>query len=146
MPKRIIGKLPVNVKYKINSINYLPCECATVCDNCGKIISNIANISNENGKTFSVGLDCADTMSCYNNNEEHQLLEHKKILARRAKFVKWFKTEYKSHFIRDNNIWFYKSMQTEWQSFWTYRMPLDFFRNTYPYLQLLALDNAETLC
>jgi len=32
------------------------------CDNCGRIIINIATVKDENGKTFEIGLDCKKTL------------------------------------------------------------------------------------
>lgn len=137
--KKIIGKLPVNVKYNVVNIDYKPKDAIdyTICDNCGKIISNIAIMEDEDKKRFSVGLDCASTMQLYQNNEIFNLIQAKKELARRAKFVRWFNKEYKGHIIDEGNIWFYKSKVTEWQHYWIYRMNLEHFKNNYPTLKLI---------
>lgn len=136
MAKRLIGKLPVNQKYKVITIDYKPLNelSATTCDNCDKIISNIASIKNESGKVYNVGLDCASTMQLYQNNEVFNLIEAKKKLARRARFVKWYKTKKQGQWVNENNIWFYERPVNEWSVNFTYRMNYEYFKRNYPYL------------
>ena len=71
MQKRIIGRLPVNVRYTVIDTAYKAKDAIdfSVCDNCGKIISNIAIIENEQNQRYSVGLDCASTMQLYRNDQ-----------------------------------------------------------------------------
>jgi len=38
------------------------CDYVGCCDNCGKIIVNIATVKDENGKTYEIGLDCKKTL------------------------------------------------------------------------------------
>jgi len=68
--KSIIQRaLPLNVKYALNGVSYLSIEdgggCS--CDNCGKLITNVANVSSVNGN-YSIGLDCLDTILLKNQS------------------------------------------------------------------------------
>lgn len=63
--KSIIQRaLPLDVKYFLVGTSYQSLEdgggCA--CDNCGKLITNVATIRNEQSKTYAIGLDCLDTI------------------------------------------------------------------------------------
>jgi len=153
--KKIIGKLPVNQKYEVIAIDYVSLEegGGGCCDNCGKIISNIATIKNEAGQLYSVGLDCAGTMSLYQNNQVFNLIETKKILARRARLVKWIKTEFKGGVISlagKNSKWsdeilLYKRPATKWSSGYIYRLGLKYFKKTYsPNIVDYVLKNSIT--
>ena len=135
--KNIIGKLPVNQKYQVIDISYSDLEnSACACDNCGKIISNITTIKNESGAIFNVGLDCAVTMQLYKNDQFFNILEAKKILARRARFVKWYKIKKRSTIKNDDYLFFFDHLVSQWTANYTYRMPLEYFKKTYPFLKI----------
>lgn len=62
--KKVIRRnLPINDKYVLIDSFYTSMENGTCCDNCNKIIANIAVIKNEANKVFHVGLDCAETLT-----------------------------------------------------------------------------------
>ena len=69
--------LDVTQKYILLDVSYLSIEdgggCS--CQNCGKLITNIATIKGENdGNVYSIGLDCLDNYIENNellNNESH---------------------------------------------------------------------------
>lgn len=70
MPKKKIVQraLPLDQKYEILSVyrgDFLSGNITT-CQNCGKPISNIAEVKNSAGTTFHVGIDCAKTLSLVN--------------------------------------------------------------------------------
>ena len=48
-------------KYRIVESFYSPDYCT--CDNCNKVLKNVAVIQNSKSETFYVGLDCAKTLS-----------------------------------------------------------------------------------
>jgi len=56
-------RLPLNVTYTLINKQYVSIldgyGCS--CDNCGKLIANIATI-NSNGKSYNIGFDCLDTI------------------------------------------------------------------------------------
>lgn len=62
--KRIIQRaLPLTVKYQLIGISYVSIiDGGNCCDNCGKLISNIAQVKNTDGNYYSIGLDCLDTV------------------------------------------------------------------------------------
>ena len=68
--KAIIKRnLPLNVKYNLIDKKYISLVdgngCS--CDNCGKLISNIATVKNDNLETFKIGFDCLETLLLNNN-------------------------------------------------------------------------------
>jgi len=84
--------LPLNDDYEIIDSYYTGGieNNATTCDNCGKLITNIAEIKNSKGQVFDVGLDCAETLSnlkgLYNVKMDFQ--ELKSIQAKIRKYEK----------------------------------------------------------
>ena len=58
--KAIRRNLPFD-KYSIVESFYSPDYCT--CDNCNKVLKNVAVIQNSKSETFHVGLDCAQTLS-----------------------------------------------------------------------------------
>ena len=58
--KAIRRNLPFD-KYRIIESFYSPDYCT--CDNCNKVLRNVAVIQNSKAETFHVGLDCAKTLS-----------------------------------------------------------------------------------
>ena len=69
--KAIIERaLPLTVKYTLVDKKYIPIEQsmgAYCCNNCGKLISNIATVKNEIGESFNIGFDCLETILINNN-------------------------------------------------------------------------------
>jgi hypothetical protein len=62
--KRVVRRnLPINDKYTLIDSFYSSMENGNCCDNCNKIIANIAVIKNADNKIFNVGLDCAETLT-----------------------------------------------------------------------------------
>lgn len=61
--------LPLNQKYILTDKKYIPLSegYGTCCDNCGKLISNIATVKNDNGTVFNIGFDCLETILINNN-------------------------------------------------------------------------------
>lgn len=60
--KYIKHALPAD-KYEIIDTFSLGDDDYITCDNCGKAIRNIAIVKNSKGNKFSVGMDCAETLS-----------------------------------------------------------------------------------
>lgn len=60
--KFIKHNLPVD-NYQIVDTYSLGEDDYLVCDNCGKVIKNIAVVQNSKGKRYCVGMDCAETLS-----------------------------------------------------------------------------------
>lgn len=75
MAKKVIQRnLPLDVKYILIEVTYLSIEDGGghSCDNCGKLITNIAHIENDHRKQYGIGLDCLDTILENNNLLEHE--------------------------------------------------------------------------
>lgn len=60
--KYIKYSLPAD-KYEIVDTFSLGEDDYITCDNCGKVIKNIAVVQNSKGKRYCVGMDCAETLS-----------------------------------------------------------------------------------
>ena len=68
--KAIIERnLPLDVKYILTDKKYIPLAdgYGCTCDNCGKLIANIATVKNTNGNSFNIGFDCLETILINNS-------------------------------------------------------------------------------
>lgn len=63
MKKTFIKRLLPVSRYKIVETYSLAKEDYFTCENCGKVIHNIAVVKDSNGRMYHVGLDCAATLS-----------------------------------------------------------------------------------
>jgi hypothetical protein len=68
--KNIIQRnLDITKTYTIEGSYYVGLENGTCCDNCGRLIANVAEIRcNETNKRYTVGMDCAETLSGIKGN------------------------------------------------------------------------------
>lgn len=64
----ISRKLDLSIKYNLIDKKYIPLidNIGLCCDNCGKLISNIATIRGNN-QTYNIGFDCLDTILLNNS-------------------------------------------------------------------------------
>ena len=87
--KAIRRNLPFD-KYSIVESFYSPDYCT--CDNCNKVLKNVAVIKNSKSETFHVGLDCAQTLSGITELDilkaENNFSESKRIRAKVNKAIK----------------------------------------------------------
>ena len=68
--KNIIERnLPLNVKYTLINKAYVPLSesSGTICDNCNRLIANMATVRSETHKVYTIGFDCLET--CLINNQ-----------------------------------------------------------------------------
>jgi hypothetical protein len=77
--KKVVRRnLPINDTYRIIESYYTggmesgDMEC---CENCNKLIANVAVVENSSKKSFHVGLDCAGTLSGIQNSNEYYITE-----------------------------------------------------------------------
>ena len=90
-------KLSLDVNYTIINKKYIPLEngCAIGCDNCGKLIANIATVKDEKSNVFNIGFDCLETLLMnnhllnYKDIEEYQKI--KKLIPKVLRFAKQLK-------------------------------------------------------
>lgn len=85
--------LPINDTYKIIDSYYtgsLMDGGGTCCNNCNKLITNVAVIENKNGVKYNVGLDCAETLCSISDLYEtsNNFNESKSIRAKVNKAIK----------------------------------------------------------
>ena len=94
--KTIIKRnLSLNTKYVVIDKKYIPLEngCGLGCDNCGKLIANIATVKNENGEIFSIGFDCMETLLINNSLlSTNDIVEYERIKKMIPKIIRFSKT------------------------------------------------------
>ena len=112
------GNLDISKKWILKESYYAGAETTDyiTCENCGKLIKNIAVVQDETGKTCHIGVDCAATLT---NITPDAIGQAKKAINREIRFIKALK-EVKTIII-GGSIWFYKSIVTEWQHYWFLR-------------------------
>ena len=83
--------LPIDCKYKVLGFDY----CGSIldgggstCQNCNRIIVNIATVENEAGKKYDVGLDCAETLSLVDSSDFWKIKEREAMHRKISKWVR----------------------------------------------------------
>jgi hypothetical protein len=119
--KAIDGALPMNTRYKIIDISYGKLENqASSCENCGKLISNIATIEDEsNNKRYNVGCDCAEALFTRCSfgalmDLKQKQKEHNKKLSLIRKIKKHQKDENLDVKIEDGTLTFFEQRTPNW--------------------------------
>ena len=95
--KNIIQRnLDLTIKYQLIDKKYIPLidSVGVVCDNCNKLISNIATIKG-GGKVYNIGFDCLDTillnnmiLDCKSLKEYEHFKSHVKTYIKKANELK----------------------------------------------------------
>lgn len=121
--KAIDGKLRIDQKYKLVTVQYKPKGDdffdISFCENCGKMICNIAIVQDENEKKYQIGIDCAATLTSI---EPSKIKQAQKELRNKAKMFKFLKLECKYILVNQNNMfWAYKNKVEKWQHYWIWR-------------------------
>lgn len=64
MKSVIKRNLPLDISYTVVDKKYIPLEngIGCTCDNCGKLIANIATVKDENNNSYNIGFDCLETI------------------------------------------------------------------------------------
>lgn len=96
--KAIIQRaLPLDKKYILIDKKYIPIEVslgAYCCENCGKLISNIATVQSE-GKRYNIGFDCLETIlinnSLLSTGDVNEYQKYKKMIPKIIRFGKELK-------------------------------------------------------
>jgi len=94
--KNIIQRnLDLNIKYVLIDKKYIPLidSVGMVCDNCNKLISNIATIKG-GGKVYNIGFDCLDTI----------LLNNMILDGKSLKEYEHFKSHVKTYIKKANEL------------------------------------------
>ena len=77
--KKVIRRnLPINKEYKLVDSFYTGgiTDNPMSCQNCGRIIANVAVIEDEDGKKYDVGMDCAETLSQIKSSSEFNIAQN----------------------------------------------------------------------
>ena len=130
--------LPLDHKYKVIGFDYcgsLLDGGGTSCQNCNRLIVNTATVETEEGKKYTIGCDCAETLSLVDCNDFWKLKEQQ---AKHRKLVKWIKDikqtlEAKKDVhieTQENGIYIHFGMN------WRYRMPHETYNQYFKQLNL----------
>lgn len=131
--------LPLDHKYKIVGFDYAGSILdggGAQCENCGRIIVNLAYVENEQGKKYTVGCDCAETLSLVDCNDFWKIKEQEALMRKVSKTMRdirtWQKEGKFSVFKNDNGVWIYsRANVTEWDVNYRIRMGHEFFNQYY---------------
>jgi hypothetical protein len=124
MKNIIQRKLPLNIKYFVVDKKYIPVLDGegTCCDNCGKIIANIATVKNENGGLFIIGFDCMETLLINNKLLSQEDIESyektKKMISKIIRFSKTIKEVLSKHPFVTGILFEKSTYQTDYQTFY----------------------------
>lgn len=112
------GNLDISKKWVLKKSYYSGADAIDfiTCENCGKLIKNIAVVENETGEIRHIGIDCAATLT---NISPDAIGQAKKLINREIRFIKSLKDV--KTIVIGGSIWFYKSIVTEWQHYWFLR-------------------------
>lgn len=96
--KTIIQRnLPLDQKYYLIDKKYIPLDVSIggyCCDNCGKLIANIATVKNDEN-TYNIGFDCLETIlinnSLLSTNDIKDYERIKKMIPKIIRFSKELK-------------------------------------------------------
>ena len=115
--KQIIQrKLPLDVKYICTDKKYIPLldgyGCG--CDNCGKLISNIATVKSVNG-TYNIGFDCLETFLLNNNLLEGFDISEYELTKKRLGQVLRFGKKLRESIDEHNAKYIYKVVGVEFE-------------------------------
>jgi hypothetical protein len=107
--KNIIQRsLPLNVKYLIIDKQYIPLENSfgCFCDNCHKLIANIATVKNDNNETFNIGFDCLETLLLNNSLlSTNDIIEYQRVKLMIPKVLRFSKIIKETAILnRENNL------------------------------------------
>ena len=96
--KTIIQRnLPLDTKYSLIDKHYssLIDGNGTICENCGRLIANIATVKSGNGKVYNIGFDCLETFLINNSlldgksvDDYKKFKKHLPTFIKRAKELK----------------------------------------------------------
>lgn len=95
--------LPLNTQYVVTDKKYIPLEngIGLCCDNCGKLIANIATVKNPDGKSFNIGFDCLETILINNHllsaTDVEEYEKVKKMIPKVLRFAKSIKETIKNN-------------------------------------------------
>lgn len=86
----IVRQLDITKNYTIISARHLV-DDADTCENCGRIITNIVTLRDDDGELYNVGTECAKTIHKFMNTWDgiRELKQAEKTLKDSSKFHNW---------------------------------------------------------
>jgi hypothetical protein len=117
--------------------------CGTTCENCGKLITNVAVIKNSKEKKFNVGMDCAETLTNVFGlyNAEMDFNELKSLTAKTNKIKKTNEVRFNIH--SDGEMYCeYNHKERGWLNLWSKDME---FVNKYMKHYLSQVENKDKI-
>lgn len=120
--KQIIERnLPLTQCYNLIETKYIPLieGIGCTCDNCGKLIANIATVrGEENNTVYNIGFDCLDTMLLNNQILRGEDLDNYNAAKKSVPKVKKIK-EFFQEFITNNPFTKKVEIEKQWGT-WLY--------------------------
>lgn len=104
------GRLAIDTKYTLVSMYYGSlADNSAICENCGKLIANMADIKNEAGKTFTVGQDCCEELLKTTSNDFWEFKQKQKEYNKKRTLVRKYAKAIKEDMadIHDGFLYFY---------------------------------------
>jgi hypothetical protein len=117
--KAINGRLDMSKTYKLVSVEYGELSELNIsqCENCGNVISNVAIVMDNDGISYGIGVDCAQTITNMPFSEQQQI---KNVINRKRKFLSNLKKAQSITF-KNDMFWFYDFITAEWNHRWVGR-------------------------
>ena len=88
--------LPIDHKYKVIGFDYcgsLLDGSGTQCENCNRLIVNTATVETEQGKQYTVGCDCAETLSLVDCSDFWKLKEQEALHRKLVSYIRTIKKQ-----------------------------------------------------
>jgi hypothetical protein len=95
-PRVARHNLPIDRKYTLVGFDYAGTfedGGGATCENCGRLIVNIATLKDNEGHSYIVGLDCAETLQLTDSDDFWKLKEREALHRKVVKFIKDIKNE-----------------------------------------------------
>ena len=103
--KAIDGKLPVNQKYNLMSVDYVG-DNYTPCENCGLAINTLATLK-ANDREYIVGTDCAEGLLGCSYSTEWQLKQASKKANQIKRYLAKLKKADREGLLEIKGEWYY---------------------------------------
>lgn len=130
--------LPLDHRYRILGFDYCGSILdggGTTCDNCNRIIVNTATVETEANKKYTVGLDCAETLSLVDCSDFWKVKEQEALHRKLVSYIRTIKKQQSQGVKVTYNIDQYGAYIYFW-AMRQYRMPVDTYNQYFKPLNL----------
>ena len=131
--------LPLDHKYTIQSFDYLGSILdggGTTCQNCNRLIVNTATVKNEEGKTYTVGCDCAETLSLTDISDFWKVKEQEALHQKLTGYIRKIKQEQAKGIIFTYELQGKTTYIYGQHGYWLYRFNSEIFNKYFKNLNL----------